>query len=1151
VPSAGDHPDPGLIAAHAERRLTAAEAARMDEHLASCPICHETFAETLRFALDQEAEEALPRSSLVAIPFVRRPAFRLAAVLAVAASVFLAFQQLWRARSGRPAPPMVAELAQTMGTTRFVEPRLTGGFQHGRLIVLRSSGPQGLDAQSPAVLAAVARIRERTEGDKSPEGLGALAVTYLVSGDIGKAVKTLESATAQAPKNPRLLSDLAAAYLVRAGRLDEPADLPKALEAAEKAIELEDAPDEAWFNRALALEQLHLVDSAKKAWEDFLKRDSTSAWADEARKHLEELPPAQQSTLEEDRARARAALTEGQTAIDRLADESPSILAEYFLAELLPNWADAYLTGHPSAPVLRTQAQQVGEAIFRTTGDALPRDAALALASPPSGPSRDPPRSQALGYKALQEAQRLQDAGQQRSCDTFRESRRLLQDGGSPFAGWARERIVVACLYPKSDPSVLPELTQIEGDARQQQYGRLLGRAFWMMALFHTDAGDFDRALQHYRLAQDVYRTLRDPENGASVAVRLAYVLNSSGDGRAGWREGLRALALLGSLKQASRREDVLFLIAVACWQDRLARSAVHALTELAEVTRRRDRLDRLAYALIWRGQVLHALGQEERAAADLAAARSILSSAGDIAYADNIQAAADAAEGRILESANPEKALACLQRALRYFEPMIPSFVPTLRVDVARVLRTQGREGEAEAELDAAIHQLESQRSPGDARQQVLFFDYAAAAPFDEMVALQLDARDDPLRALHYVERSRGWQLTAALLSHPRANPRRSPSATPTGAAPLALDSLQRQLPRGVGLLYYVVLPDRLVAWVSDQKSSSVFRLAAAPEELERRVAGYAFALDSEAPVSALREQAARLFDDLVRPLLPALEGHDSLVLIPDAFLRSLSFASLWNRETGRYLVEEYRLGQSPNGSVFVQASGAEARSKGRHTPRLLAIGNPRLAPGSGLPRLRGAETEATEVARLYADSELLLDAAATKGAFLAGLGRSDVVHFAGHATEGESLGSGRLLLAPDPGARTGGVLRPDEIVSSHLERTRLVVLAGCRTAAGERSRFEGALGVTRPFLAGGVPMVVASLWDVDDSSSRAFFLEFHRRFLAEGDAATSVRQAQLAFLRGNDPVLAHPSQWAGFVSFGGFAPRAAAAAKKSEPTL
>ncbi|MGF2075666.1 CHAT domain-containing protein, partial [Enterococcus casseliflavus] len=64
---------------------------------------------------------------------------------------------------------------------------------------------------------------------------------------------------------------------------------------------------------------------------------------------------------------------------------------------------------------------------------------------------------------------------------------------------------------------------------------------------------------------------------------------------------------------------------------------------------------------------------------------------------------------------------------------------------------------------------------------------------------------------------------------------------------------------------------------------------------------------------------------------------------------------------------------------------------------------------------------------------------------------------------------------------------------------------------------------------------MVVASLWDVDDIASRAFFSQFHGHFLADGDAAGSVRSAQLALIRKGDPVLSHPSKWAGFVSFGG----------------
>ena len=72
---------------------------------------------------------------------------------------------------------------------------------------------------------------------------------------------------------------------------------------AETAIALANPPPEAYFNRALALERLHLGDSARRAWDDYLKRDSTSGWADEARHHVEELPRERQSSVEEDRAR--------------------------------------------------------------------------------------------------------------------------------------------------------------------------------------------------------------------------------------------------------------------------------------------------------------------------------------------------------------------------------------------------------------------------------------------------------------------------------------------------------------------------------------------------------------------------------------------------------------------------------------------------------------------------------------------------------------------------------------------------------------------------------------------------------------------------------------------------------------------------------
>jgi CHAT domain-containing protein len=196
--------------------------------------------------------------------------------------------------------------------------------------------------------------------------------------------------------------------------------------------------------------------------------------------------------------------------------------------------------------------------------------------------------------------------------------------------------------------------------------------------------------------------------------------------------------------------------------------------------------------------------------------------------------------------------------------------------------------------------------------------------------------------------------------------------------------------------------------------------------------------------------------------------------------------------------------------------------------------VGNPRFdrRTWTGLPDLPGAEAEATAIAALYRRAALLTRGGATRAQFLDGIGDSQVVHFAGHAAANAG-GAAQLLLAPD--ANDSGALHLGELEARRLARTRVVVLAACRTAAGPVSRVEGALSLGRPLLAAGVPNVVASLWDVDDALSRRFFVALHRRLLVERDPLAAVRQAQIDLLQDGDPVLSHPASWAVFVSMGG----------------
>jgi CHAT domain-containing protein/tetratricopeptide (TPR) repeat protein len=1124
------HPDPRLLAAHAERRLLGDEAARMDEHVAECSECYEVFAETVQFGLAEGEEAGVMRTGAgAAAPsgFLRRPAFRTVAPLAMAALLLLAVG-LWsqRARFQRAPLPLVAQLAEAMGTRRFVEPRLTGGFRHGRLTTMRSGDtPQGLDAQSPAVLSAVARIRERAEGDISPESLGALGVTYLVSGDAAAAVKSLESASAQKPDDARLLSDLAAAYLVRAAQSDEPADIPKALESAERAIVLKDPPPEAYFNRALALERLHLVDAARKAWGDYLQRDSSSGWADEARQHLEALPKARHSSAEEDKARARAAIEGGQPAIDRLADESPSLLRDYFEDELLPAWADAYLVGRPDAVLYRERARVVGDALLRTTTDAMPRDAASALAEPVGASSRDPFRSQALGYQSLREAKRLEDL-QEPPCVQFRSALRDLNAGGTGYAAWATEELVSACFLESEHPKALAELDGLAKMAEPRAYAQLLGHVRWLQALIHARRGELTESLDLYHSASVAFGTTRDIESQAAVSALTAENLHLLGERRGAWHDRRQGLALLSDVKNPRRRQTILSDAVATCLDDRMPRSALHFETALVEGALRWSRALVIAEALFRRAAIHHELGRDDLAASDMRESRQWIARVPDKSVGARQQAQADATEGEIFLEQQPEAAARSLGLSLAHFRNTSPALVPGLHLLLARAQLARGLDDVAENELLAGIEALEHARiSLRDAALQVSFFDQALPL-FDDMVRLQVTRRHDPERALVFVERGHARQLVDSMAG--------------AAATPLDPEALRRELPNGLALVYYVPLEDRLFAWALTREGCRFVERSLPAAELSRLVAAHRAAIEGRAPQDVVRRTAARLHDELVRPLLPFIGAQRALIFIPAGIVQSVAFAGIWNRQTGRYLVEDHLLGIAPSGTVFVRASTNAAAPHGLAT-RVLVVGNPQLdrRRWPGFSNLPGAEAEADEIARLYPRSVLLTGMGATKAAFLNGARSSQLVHYAGHAaTSADAPSTARLLLAPDPRTGDSGALYLHELDSHGLPRTRVVILAACRTAAGTVSRVEGALSLGRPFLAAGVPYVVASLWDIDDSVSRRFFITFHRALLAEGDPVLALRAAQIALLNGDDTSLAHPASWAAFICMGGLDP-------------
>ncbi len=156
--------------------------------------------------------------------------------------------------------------------------------------VRQQKGANG-SSQSPAsLLEAEARVaRELTKRPDDARWLAWRAETEMLSWDPETAIATLTRALDRKPDDPALSAELGIAYALRAEAQNRSVDYGTAIEHLTRAIRLKPGLRDALFNRAIVYERLFLYDEAIQDWRRYLSLDSSSAWADEARRRLAEL----------------------------------------------------------------------------------------------------------------------------------------------------------------------------------------------------------------------------------------------------------------------------------------------------------------------------------------------------------------------------------------------------------------------------------------------------------------------------------------------------------------------------------------------------------------------------------------------------------------------------------------------------------------------------------------------------------------------------------------------------------------------------------------------------------------------------------------------------------------------------------------------
>lgn len=1098
------HPlSPERIAAWADGLLPPEERPGVERHLDECADCYELAAGALHFRA--AAEDAVPAR---VVPFRRgRPA----AIAALAAALLTATALPFVLRA-RASAPMRA-LVRAVGTERPAEARLTGGFAWGPVPrVTRGGGPE----RSWQVLAAAGRIRERAERSPSPEALRSLGIAHVVLGEWSAAVEHLEEASLAAPRDARILSDLSAVRLERARRENRAEDLPKALDAAEQSLRSGKRLPEALFNRALALDALHLRPSAREAWAEYLEADPASAWSQEVRRRLAERPAGQpRGELWE---RARRELLE---AARRGDDAGVERIVASFALETRTLLETELLVGDATPPDTGPQrvVSMIARAHSRVTGDPLASDSARRSAEIATRGPATARATLARGLRALRDGRALCDTFQyERATPLLAEGAVALTDVGHPLAGWARFLTALRLYRSGRLEESRDLLARLEGEAATRGYRALSGRTDWLLGLAFATRSRFFDSLAAYDRALAAFDALREPENVAALHALIADDYDFLGDEHRGWTHRCLALAGVEGAVTPGRRQMILTTSGQTLVRAGLFAAAVPVEDLVVSVARSRGAPAAAAEALANRAAVHQALGEGDESRRDLAAARREIRAEKDRDTEARISAEIGEREGEALAGVDAAAADRSLSGSIDYFRShRFAARLPALLLARGRLRAAQGRAAEAEVDYLAGIELLETERDLRlDETLRISRLDTVFDL-FHEAIRFEALRRRRPEAAITLAERYRARALLEARGSAP-------------SEAFRGLDALRASLPPDAVTLAFTLLEDRVLVFTLTSAGLAMDESPVPGGALVRDVRRYRSLLRRGEFGADAAELSASLYDLLLRRACARAPRGATLILVPDGVLHLLPFTSLRDAATGRYLVEEHPTWIAP--SLALAARGLRAPDISRHPAALVVSSS---GPAGALPALAAAEAEAREVAALYPGSLLLLGPAATKGRFIEGAAAHEVVHFAGHAIALEDASSpSRLVLAEEPGATDGGSLVAEEIARAPLGGTRVAVLAACDTAVGPRHASEGVLNLVRPFLAAGVSSVVAALWDVDDQAGRPLLVALHERLARGVRPARALHEAQVESLHASDPLRSSPATWSVFALYG-----------------
>lgn len=985
----------------------------------------------------------------------------------------------------------------------------------------------------------------------SLETAHATALIYILRNEFNLAIGRLEQTLKEIPTaktNAELLNDLAVAYLARAHDEEQPADIFEALSVIDSAVTADPNLLVAQYNRALILQKLYLSISARKYWTAHLAKEKSEEWKAEINKYIDELnQPTLTALWEKEKPKVSLAALRGDyTTVKQIVSEYPHFARMYALEELFPSWATSYLERDfdNGEEVLRV-IQAIGKVLIEIHQDHMIDDGLSTIYRVYDQPNA------AKNLTQLAQAHLLYNEGRKlnENNDLAKASKPLAQ--ALVIFTQYNNNAFVALIYlgqargyvgQLDSKNTFIKLEQTKSLAEQYNYPYLLGRALAINGQEHTKLFQFTEALQILPLAIRYLKQTDSLNNLVLAVISYSQLLTELDTSNKVFNQYYQVLQNIKKVENFVQSTISIGAMAIHFTKTNRITSSFYFYDEMVDIVTK-NKLDKMFFTTLrWRSLAYHRVANTKLALEDIKKIKNYLLQFPDKTFYTQAENELNLLLGEYNLKSNSKQSIELFTKAINTYiktkgQQERLSYIYLLRARAYLILNDYQN---AENDLKASIQEFEIARK--NIKQEVFrtnFFEKPQEV-YDEMIQLQLKL-NHPDIAFNYLENKQARVLLDLLHSESnKIDLLNEPQLIINHASnPLELTTIQATLPNNTVLISYTFLSENLYIWHITKGKINIVKSSLKEEEINSLIEKFYKLIEKSKSKELLKPLLIKLYQGVLQPILPFISPKQTLVFIPSKSLYQIPFSALFDNKSNQYLIEKQKVIVSPSGTIFIKCSERNRLlAKQNRANNLLAIGNPsfnrKIFPN--LSNLPASEMEAKQISQFYRNPKLLLDKEATKSKFLALSENYNIIHFAGHAVMDEqSPLYSQLVFAEDKTKKQNSEIYAYEIYKQKFTQTKLVVLAACKTANGRNLNNEGIANLARPFLAAGVPTVVASLWNANDRASAELFTAFHKHLTKTDDKIEALQKAQLELINNSDPSFHSPLMWGTFVLLGG----------------